>query len=239
MFAVDGHLYCSYIIQTFMSGLGTTKQSALNFLPQRRTWQSLRNAAEHCLGCDLYKAATQTVFGEGHRPSKLLFIGEQPGDQEDRAGRPFIGPAGRLLDECLSEAGIDRNEVYVTNAVKHFKWEPRGKIRLHKKPTQREVAACHPWLLAEIDVVEPKLIVCLGATAAQSMLGPSFRVTQGRGKVVQVSGHPPLLATVHPSAILRAQSHEDRAREKEAFVLDLTVAARFVSSEELLLKTTA
>jgi uracil-DNA glycosylase family protein len=212
-----------------MSDVGVTKPSALNFFPEARSWQSLRDAARDCRGCELYKKATQTVFGEGHRPSKLLFIGEQPGDQEDRSEKPFVGPAGRLLDECMVEAGIAREAAYVTNAVKHFKWEPRGKIRLHKKPSQREITACNPWLEAEIEVTKPKLIVCLGATAAQSILGAAFRVTRSRGQVLNLSGYPALLATVHPSAILRARTEVDRTRERKAFISDLTEAARFIS----------
>ena len=202
------------------------KISALDFLPQRHDLASLDHAAKDCRGCDLYRNATQTVFGEGRPSSTIMFVGEQPGDQEDLAGQPFVGPAGRLLDACMEEAGIDRKAAYVTNAVKHFKWEPRGKRRIHKKPSMREMAACHPWLDAEIEAVKPKLIVCLGATAAQSMLGSAFRVTKDRGRVMEVSGYPPILATVHPSSILRAQTDEDRERERRLFIADLTAAAR-------------
>jgi DNA polymerase len=206
--------------------LASPKISAADFLPARNDLPSLRAASRECRGCDLYRNATQTVFGEGRASSTILFVGEQPGDQEDLAGRPFVGPAGRLLDACMEEAGIDRDAAYVTNAVKHFKWEPRGKRRIHKNPTTREVAACRPWLTAEMEAVDAKLIVCLGATAAQSLLGSSFRVTQDRGKTMTVGGYPPIIATIHPSAVLRAQTDEDRERERRQFVADLVVAAR-------------
>ena len=188
----------------------------------------MRDASKKCEGCDLYLKATQTVFGEGQTNSEVLFVGEQPGDQEDRSGKPFVGPAGRLLDECMIEAGIDRSKAYVTNAVKHFKWEPRGKLRLHKKPNSLEIGACKPWLEAEIKAVAPKLVVCLGATAAQSLLGPAFRVTQQRGVVIEPSGLPPVVATVHPSSILRAQDEESRAREKQQFINDLKGVAKLI-----------
>src|SRR5580704_4850395 len=212
--------------------LKTPTTSALNFLPEQHDLGSLRAAAKDCRGCDLYLNATQTVFGEGPRLSRILFVGEQPGDQEDIAGKPFVGPAGRLLDACMEEAGIDRRTAYVTNAVKHFKWEPRGKRRIHKKPTMREVAACRPWLSAEIEAVDPRLIVCLGATAAQSLLGSSFRVTQDRGKTTEVKGYPPIMATVHPSSILRAQTEEDRESERRLFVADLVPAAKFLHNSQ-------
>jgi uracil-DNA glycosylase family protein len=157
-------------------------------------------------------------------------IGEQPGDQEDRQGRPFVGPAGKLLDKCLEEAGIERERVYVTNAVKHFKWEPRGKLRIHKKPNAGEIRACRPWLNAELEAVQPKLIVCLGATAAQSLLGSGFKITQEHGKLQQAPGLPPILATLHPSAILRAPSEEDRHRQRATFLQDLREAARFAEA---------
>lgn len=191
----------------------------------------LREAAQSCRGCDLYRHATQTVFGEGKSAAEIILVGEQPGNEEDYAGRPFVGPAGRLLDRCLEEAGIDRSAAYVTNAVKHFKWEPRGKLRLHKKPSLGEVAACRPWLHREIETIEPKLIVCLGATAAQALLGPKFRVTQDRGKLLHPDGLPPVLATVHPSSILRARD-DDREQERQRFVQDLQVAARVLSSDK-------
>lgn len=203
----------------------TALRSAADFLPERHDLKSLRDAARGCQGCPLYEHATQTVFGEGSRHARLLLVGEQPGDREDVEGHPFVGPAGWLLDRCLIEAGIDREQVYVTNAVKHFKWEPRGKRRIHKKPSAREIAACRPWLDAEMEAVEPALIVCLGATAAQALLGRSFRVTQDRGRAVEVPGLPRVLATVHPSSILRAPDEETREIERSRFVEDLKKAA--------------
>jgi DNA polymerase len=199
--------------------------SAHDFLPARMNLKALREAAEHCRGCELYKNATQTVFGEGPRRASLMLLGEVPGDEEDRDGRPFVGPAGRLLDHALEQAGLDRDHVYVTNAVKHFRWEPRGKRRLHKKPTARQIEACKPWLLAEILVVEPEVIVCLGATAAQSMLGREFRITRHRGKFFQSKGAAWLMATYHPSAILRAPDKADRDRKRLEFTQDLLHAA--------------
>jgi uracil-DNA glycosylase len=207
---------------------GAAKISAVDFLPQRHDLRSLKEAAKDCRGCDLYRNSTQTVFGEGRASSTILFVGEQPGDQEDLAGHPFVGPAGHLLDACMEEAGIDRKTAYVTNAVKHFKWEPRGKRRIHKKPSMREVAACRSWLTAEIEAVKPRLIVCLGATAAQSLLGPAFRVTKDRGRIIEVAGYPPVLATVHPSSILRAESHEDRESERRLFIADLIAAEKYL-----------
>src|SRR5579863_4221252 len=173
----------------------TSHPTALPFLPKRRDLASLKRAAEDCEGCDLFRTATQTVFGKGPAQAALMFVGEQPGDQEDKAGEPFVGPAGKLLGTCLDEAGIHRDSVYVTNAVKHFKWESRGKRRLHEKPNLKEVNACHPWLDAEIHAVSPQLIVCLGATAAQAILGPHFRVTKSRGMIQNVAGYPPVVAT--------------------------------------------
>ncbi|HVT96335.1 MAG TPA: UdgX family uracil-DNA binding protein [Acidobacteriaceae bacterium] len=206
--------------------------SAADFLPQspaaRRNLDSLRKAAAHCEGCPLFQRATQTVFGEGKARARMILIGEQPGDREDIEGRPFVGPAGLLLDRCLEEAGIDRDDVYVTNAVKHFKWEPRGKRRIHKKPSLREIAACRPWFDAEVSAVEPELIVCLGATAAQALLGSTFRVTRNRGKVLTPQHLPPVLATVHPSSILRAPDEEARHEARTLFVADLREAAAFV-----------
>src|SRR5687767_15153583 len=166
--------------------------------PKTSSLTTLRNAAKTCTACHLYKHATQTVFGEGPKAARLMLLGEQPGDQEDLAGKPFVGPAGKILDRALEEAGINRAEVYVTNTVKHFKWEPRGKRRIHKKPNSREIAACRPWLEAELRVVNPGILVCLGATAAQAILGPAFRVTRDRGKVVKSELAPKVLATVHP-----------------------------------------
>lgn len=195
--------------------------SAADFLPEQRDLTSLARAARDCQGCDLYRRATQTVFGEGFPRAWLVLVGEVPGDQEDRQGRPFVGPAGRLLDEALAEAGIDREEAYVTNAVKHFKWEERGKRRLHKKPGAREIRACRPWLLAEFEAVQPEVVVCLGATAAQSLLGADFRITQQRGQLLPWSVAPWILATYHPSAVLRAPDKADRECMRSAMVSDL------------------
>jgi uracil-DNA glycosylase len=178
-------------------------QSAEPSIQSNASLKELQAAAKDCKACDLWKHATQTVFGEGLPSPKIILVGEQPGDQEDREGKPFVGPAGRLLDEALAEAGIDRKKVYVTNTVKHFKWEPRGKRRIHKKPNAAEIAACRPWLDAEIAALHPKIIVCLGATAAQSLLGRNFRVTQHRGEFLKSSLAPVVMATVHPSSILR------------------------------------
>lgn len=212
-----------------------TKEDAAIFVPKERTLPVLRKAVQECRGCDLYRHATQAVFGElGADPEtekpkvSIMMIGEQPGDSEDKEGRPFVGPAGRLLDQCLEEAGIDRRAVYVTNTVKHFKWEPRGKLRIHKKPSMTEIHACRPWLEAELETVTPKLIVCLGAVASQSLLGSSFKVTKTHGKVQQVEGLPPIITTLHPSAILRARNDEDRDNQKRTLVADLSIAAKFV-----------
>jgi uracil-DNA glycosylase family protein len=189
------------------------------------TLEQARVAAARCRACDLYRKATQTVFGEGSGRAKIMLVGEQPGDQEDLAGRPFVGPAGRLLDEALSEAGIDRSQAYVTNAVKHFKWVPRGKRRIHSKPGAREIQACHPWLEQEIALVRPQVIVCLGATAAQALLGKSFRVTKQRGGFVQSNLAPHVLATLHPSALLRAPDEATRQAEMRRFIDDLSKVA--------------
>jgi DNA polymerase len=183
-------------------------------------------AARTCTACDLYRNATQTVFGEGPGRARVMLVGEQPGDQEDLAGEPFVGPAGRLLDRCLDEAGIDRSKVYVTNVVKHFKFEPRGKRRIHKKPNLAEVTACRPWLEAELRVVKPEALVLLGATAAQAMLGPKFRVTQRRGEFLESPLAPLVTATVHPSSLLRAPDDETRRVETGRFVEDLRRVAR-------------
>src|SRR5580700_5307165 len=182
----------------------------------------LRKEAAHCKACDLWKNATQTVFGEGAGAKpKVIFVGEQPGDQEDIEGKPFVGPAGKLLDSALVEAGIDRKKVYVTNAVKHFKWEPRGKRRIHKKPGAGEIAACRPWLDAEIAALHPKIIVCLGATAAQALLGSDFRVTQHRGEFLKSQLASIVMATIHPSSILRAPDEQTRHTEMKRFIADL------------------
>lgn len=191
----------------------------------------LRDAAKDCRACDLWKRGTQTVFGEGSRHARVMFVGEQPGDREDLQGRPFVGPAGLLLDKALEEAGIDRKEVYVTNAVKHFKWEPRGKRRIHKKPNSLEIAACRPWLDAEIEVVRPQVIVCLGATAAQPLLGNKFRVSQQRGCMIRSDLAPVVTATVHPSSILRAPDDESRHREMRLFVADLKKVAQVLTHQ--------
>jgi len=184
----------------------------------------LRRIAAGCTACPLYANATQTVFGEGNIHAALMLVGETPGDQEDRAGRPFVGPAGRLLDKCLAAAGIERDAAYVTNVVKHFKFEPRGKRRIHKKPNAIEIRACVPWLEAEIERVKPRVLVCLGATAAQALLGPAFRVTQRRGELVPSNLAPRVLATVHPSSLLRADDNRDAAIAQ--FVDDLRQAAK-------------
>ena len=199
---------------------------ALQLIPDQLSLPRLREAAASCQACDLHETGTQTVFGEGAVGATVMFVGEQPGDREDLAGKPFVGPAGHLLDEALAQAGIDRDRVYVTNAVKHFKWKPQGKRRLHQKPNATEIAACRPWLDAEIATVRPRLIVCLGATGSQALLGASFRVSIDRGRVTERPGLPPIIATVHPSAILRAPDDESRHAEMEAFVADLTIVAR-------------
>ncbi len=197
----------------------------------KKTLGRLRRDAETCRDCPLWKSATQTVFGEGPARARLMLVGEQPGDAEDRSGHPFVGPAGRLLDEALEKAGIDRSTVYVTNAVKHFKWEPRGKRRLHKTPAQREIEACHQWIEGEIAAIRPDLIVCLGATAAKSLLGPAFRITQSRGKVMRPEGLPPVLATFHPSFLLRITDRPEGEEAQRQFVGDLRRAARFVPDD--------
>ena len=196
--------------------------SAADFLPARKTLPALRAAALSCKGCDLWKRGTQTVFGEGSVGAEVMFLGEQPGDQEDLQGRPFVGPAGKLLDKALEAAGIDRDDVYVTNSVKHFKWEPRGKRRIHKKPNGMQIAACRPWFDEEVKAVHPKVIVCLGATAAQALLGRNFKVTVDRGKLIS-SGPLPIVATVHPSSILRAPDDDARHAEMARFIEDLRV----------------
>lgn len=202
------------------------ERSAADFLPARVTLRTLRDASRGCRGCDLWERGTKTVFGEGAADATVMFVGEQPGDREDLEGRPFVGPAGQLLDRSLEQAGIDRDEVYITNVVKHFKWEPRGKRRIHKKPNLEEISACRPWLEAELDLVEPEILVCLGATAAQALLGASFRVTKQRGTFVDSPLAPAVTATVHPSSILRAPDDATREIETEAFVRDLSMVAR-------------
>jgi DNA polymerase len=204
--------------------------SAADFLPRRLSLKSLREAAAHCEGCELYKNATQTVFGEGPRHAEVIMIGEMPGDQEDLQGHPFVGPAGRLLDEAIADAGLDRDEVYITNAVKHFRWEPRGKRRLHKKPSARQVQACKPWLEAEFAVLKPEVVVCLGATAAQTLLGSQFRMTKHRGEFLECPWSELTLVTHHPSAILRAPDHQDRVRKRGELIDDLHLVAKKLSA---------
>jgi uracil-DNA glycosylase len=207
-----------------------TQQSLLNetaapLVPPRPTLPKLRKAAAGCKACPLWKTGTQTVFGEGPTKADVMFVGEQPGDQEDQIGRPFVGPAGKLFDRALEEAGLNRSTAYVTNVVKHFKWTARGKRRIHQKPNWSEIAACRPWLDAELSVVKPRVLTCLGATAAQALLGKQFRVTKQRGQPVESELAPVVIATVHPSAILRA---EDRDAEFAAFVEDLRTVARYL-----------
>jgi DNA polymerase len=196
-------------------------KDASPLIPSRPTIKKLQTVAAGCKACDLWKTGTQTVFGEGKQTSTVMFIGEQPGDREDLAGRPFVGPAGGLLDKALAEAGIDRTRVYVTNVVKHFKWEPRGKRRIHKKPNAAEINACRPWLEAEIQVIKPRAIICLGSTAAQAVIGPKFKVSTQRGTFVQSPLAPLVTATVHPSSILRAPTDEARRAEIGRFIDDL------------------
>jgi uracil-DNA glycosylase family protein len=203
------------------------RQLSLDDTAEHRSLEELRSAAAGCTACDLYKLGTQTVFGEGSTDAEVMFVGEQPGDQEDKAGRPFVGPAGKLFDQALEDAGIDRTRVYVTNVVKHFKWRARGKRRIHQKPNWSEIAACRPWLDAELAVVEPRVLVCLGATAAQALLGREFRVTQQRAKPIESDLAEQVLATVHPSSILRADP-ETREREYGELVKDLKVVARLL-----------
>jgi len=196
--------------------------SASEYLPATRSLTALREAAAGCRACPLWRTGTQTVFGEGAKASEVLFVGEQPGDKEDQAGRPFVGPAGRLFDEALEEAGIDRSRAYVTNVVKHFKWQARGKRRIHAKPSWAEMMACKPWLEAELEAVEPDVLVCMGATASQALLGKQFRVTKERGRELESDLAPHVLATIHPSAVLRA---DDRDGEFAGLVNDLKVVA--------------
>src|SRR5918998_1373637 len=210
--------------------------SAADFVPADPALPALRKAAAGCRGCRLWTIGTQTVFGEGPATARVLVVGEQPGDQEDRQGRPFVGPAGRLLDDALEAAGIDRRRAYVTNIVKHFKWEARGKRRIHKKPNLGEIRACAPWLEAEIDVVRPRALVCLGATAAQGLLGRDFKVSRRRGELVGSELAPIVMATVHPSSILRGPE-EERREALEAFVADLSAVARALSDPSSVAET--
>jgi uracil-DNA glycosylase len=203
---------------------------AAGLIPNEPDLDSLREAAAECTACPLYADATQTVFGEGPGRAEVMFVGEQPGDSEDLAGHPFVGPAGKMLDRCIQAAGLDRSRAYVTNAVKHFKWVPRGTRRIHSKPNSMEIAACFPWLEAEIAAVRPKVVVALGATAAQALFGKAFRVTRDRGRPVPSRWASYALATVHPSSLLRAPDEEARHREIERFIEDLRQAAQLLRS---------
>jgi uracil-DNA glycosylase len=208
---------------------GQLFDSAGPLVPEQASLPKLREAAADCKACDLWKSGTQTVFGEGTRNAEIVFVGEQPGDKEDLAGRPFVGPAGRVLDEALEAAGIDRRLAYVTNAVKHFKWQARGKRRIHQKPNAAELAACRPWLEAELAVVKPKVLVPLGATAAQALLGRSFRVTRERGVPLEGTGLADhVVATVHPSSILRQETEEERREAMAGLVADLGIVAKLL-----------
>jgi uracil-DNA glycosylase family protein len=199
--------------------------SAAEFLPKRESLKALREAADRCRGCDLYEDATQTVFGEGRKSSRMMLVGETPGDREDLAGHVFVGPAGRELNRALERVGIERRDIYLTNAVKHFRFEERGKRRIHQRPEGRHIKACRPWLEAELRQIRPEALVLMGAVAAQSLLGSTFRVTQNRGELLETDLAPIVVATIHPSAILRERTDEDRIRQREAFTKDLQVAA--------------
>ena len=207
----------------------TQGDTAARFIPPKATLTQLKEIAKGCTACHLYKLGTQTVFGAGAKHARVVFVGEQPGNEEDLKGEPFVGPAGKLLDKALVSAGIDRGETYVTNIVKHFKWEPRGKRRIHKKPNALEIAACRPWFEAEVAQLKPDVVVCLGATAAQAILGRSFKVTQQRGQVITGSAYAPtIIATVHPSSILRAPDDETRHEEMRKFIDDLKAVAHLI-----------
>lgn len=204
----------------------TEPNDATPFLPERSSLKALREAAAGCRGCHLWRGATQTVFGEGRKSSRVMLVGEQPGDREDRAGEPFVGPAGRELDRGLEAAGIERRDAYLTNVVKHFKFEERGRRRIHQTPKRFEIEACRPWLEEELRVVKPEALVLLGATAAKALLGSAFRVTQHRGELLESELAPVVTATIHPSAILRAPDEESRRAERAAFAEDLRIVAR-------------
>jgi DNA polymerase len=206
------------------------QKSAADFLPPKRTLDALRDAARSCRGCDLYKDATQTVFGEGPQKADLVFVGEQPGDQEDRQGHPFVGPAGRLLDRALAEAQIPREQAYVTNAVKHFKWIWRGKRRLHQKPAIRQVTACKPWLETELEALRPKIVVCMGATAAQAVLGRAVPITKERGKFINSESGFPAFITIHPSAIYRHREKNEQDQEYRHFASEMKQVQRKLKS---------
>jgi DNA polymerase len=206
-----------------------TTPSAMDFLPREVTLATLREAAVSCKGCDLYKNATQTVFGEGLPQASIMFVGEQPGDAEDRQGKPFVGPAGRLLDRALAEANVPRADVYITNAVKHFKWIQRGKRRLHQKPSIRQVIACQPWLQAELQVIRPKLVVCLGATAARAMLETDVQITKERGKLLHAPTGERVCVTIHPSSIYRQRERKNQEAAYREFVTDIKTAQSYLS----------
>jgi uracil-DNA glycosylase family protein len=208
------------------------QSTAAELIPARATLPALRAAAAVCKACDLWKRGSQTVFGEGAAHARVMFVGEQPGDKEDLAGKPFVGPAGGVLDKALAAAGIARNEIYVTNIVKHFKWEPRGKRRIHKKPNALEIAACRPWFEAEIAATQPRVVVLLGATAAQAVLGKDFKVTQHRGELIPSSLAPYVMATVHPSSILRAPDDESRHAEMARFIDDIKKIAAVIHAQQ-------
>ncbi|HEX5431591.1 MAG TPA: UdgX family uracil-DNA binding protein [Bryobacteraceae bacterium] len=195
--------------------------TAADFIPSHASMKDLQEAVQSCRGCELYKFATRAVFGEGRVTSRIVLVGEEPGDEEDRKGHPFVGPAGRMLDRALEEAGIDRSDVYVSNAIKHFKFEERGKRRIHKKPSSAEITACKPWLEMEVSLIRPKIVVCLGASATRSILGPNYRLTKERGRFVPHAWAPHVTATIHPSAILRAPDSEARHAAYRDFVADL------------------
>jgi uracil-DNA glycosylase family protein len=205
--------------------------AAVELLPARPTIASLQSASQGCRACELWQKGTQTVFGEGRSSADIMLVGEQPGDKEDLAGRPFVGPAGHLLDTALEEAGIDRRRAYVTNVVKHFNWVPKGKRRIHRKPNMSHITACRPWLEAELDVVKPRALVCLGATAAQAIIGRDFKVSQQRGELVECDLAPLVTATVHPSSLLRVPPNVDRDAEIERFVNDLRRVAGYLSGD--------
>jgi uracil-DNA glycosylase len=213
-----------------MAGTKRVLETAAPLVPAHGTLKQVREAAAHCKACPLWERGTQTVFGEGAAHARMVLVGEQPGNDEDLSGHPFVGPAGKLLNRALEEAGIDRELTWVTNAVKHFKWEPRGKRRIHAKPSTLEIAACLPWLRAELALVKPNVLVCLGATAAQALLGKDFRITRDRGRFVPSPLAPHVMATIHPSAILRAMDDESRAAEMERFIADLKIVAPLLTA---------
>jgi uracil-DNA glycosylase family protein len=219
------------IVTCTLSVVVKEQGTAAAYIPPRPTIKKLQVAAAGCQACHLWKIGTQTVFGEGKQSSTVMFVGEQPGNQEDLQGRPFVGPAGGFLDKALDQAGIDRAEVYVTNVVKHFKWEPRGKRRIHKKPNAAEITACRPWLESEIRVIKPRAIICLGSTAAQIIIGPKFRVSTQRATFVKSDLAPFVTATVHPSSILRAPTDEQRRAETARFIADLKKIRKALSAD--------